>query len=114
MRIGMILGFVGTFNLAVLVPAVRADVIPTRIATSEEREERAQVEARLNEIGLNGDQARGHVDRLLPDDVSQMAARPDSLQMVSGLWFEEWIIGLGFAALILFLGWRVVAVESSR
>ncbi|MHC4606364.1 MAG: hypothetical protein ACYTAF_05470 [Planctomycetota bacterium] len=112
MRTGLILSAVAILNLVVCVPALNADVIPTRIESAEDQAACAKVEARLVELGVDPSEAKAQVDTLPDGTVAYFAQSPESLQVVSGLEGEELMLGLLFLA-VVFTAAAVIAQMAS-
>ncbi len=77
----------------VVVPCM-ADVIPSRHDTTDPGARKA-VESRLTALGVSAAEAQRHVDRMTPDDVACFGARPERVQPAAGLYWYEWLGGLG-------------------
>lgn len=81
-----------------LSPALQADVIPSRIRTSQEKRDRATTCSRLVRLGVPTPDARLRVSRMTPPVAAHYAAEPRALHVAAGLEPEELLLGLGFFA----------------
>lgn len=107
MRTGIALSFVALLNLAVLVPALQADVIPNKVESPQDLSAKGKVVERLKELGMTHAEARSQVDKLPDDVVAHYANNPQALQNVSGLWLEEVVVGLGLFAVLGVIVWGI-------
>ncbi len=89
--------------LAVVIPGrpLLADHVPSRRA--RDAAAAAKVESRLVELGATRQAASEQLASLTPQEISFFAADPSRVQVVSGLWAEEWLMGGGFLGLILLI-----------
>jgi len=92
----LLLGVV-TFLLAAL-PCL-ADVIPPRRVGRDAAAEQ-KVKARLEQLGVPGQEAQRQVNDLSPQDAAYFAQNPERIQMAAGLYWYEWLGGLAFAVVI--------------
>jgi hypothetical protein len=76
-----------------------ADVIPTRRVERNAPSEQ-KVKARLEQLGVNSQEADRQVADLSPRDASYFADNPDRVQAATGLYWYEWLGGLLFAGIV--------------
>jgi tetrahydromethanopterin S-methyltransferase subunit B len=76
-----------------------ADVIPTRRIDRNSAAEQ-KVKARLEQLGVTSQEAERQVSNLTPQDTAYFAQNPERVQAAAGLYWYEWVFGLGFAAII--------------
>jgi hypothetical protein len=103
MRIGIALSFIAILNITLFVPAVSADVIPTKLPSQKDQIARAAVEQRLVELGSDAKEAHDQVAILSDEVVERYADSPESVQVVTGLYFEEWLLGGVFLGLLIII-----------
>jgi hypothetical protein len=77
-----------------------ADVIPTRRVERNTAAEQ-KVKARLEQLGVNAQEADRHVGDLTVQDTAYFAQNPERIQSVAGLYWYEWLGGIAFAAIIV-------------
>jgi len=84
-----------TVALCVMIaPPAWADVIPSRQADSDA--DAGRVQDRLVEVGVSPVRAADLTAALTADELAFFAKDPQSVQVVGGLWLEEWTTGLVF------------------
>lgn len=83
---------------AVIASPAMADTLPVKRA--EKNGDRARVAERLQQVGVPAAEAVEQVAKLPSKDVAFFAADGDRVQVVAGLWSEEWLVGGGFLALM--------------
>ena len=76
-----------------------ADVIPTRRVDRNPSAEQ-KVKVRLEQLGVNSQEADRQVADLNPRDASYFADNPDRVQAAAGLYWYEWLGGLAFVAIV--------------
>jgi hypothetical protein len=76
-----------------------ADVIPTRRVERNTAAEQ-KVKARLEQLGVNAQEADRQVSDLNVQDTAYFAQNPDRVQAAAGLYWYEWLGGLAFVAVI--------------
>lgn len=93
-------GFVLTaIAMAVLVaPAAWADVIPSKRAAASD--DAGRVKDRLVRVGVSPVEANEHASSLTERDAAFFARGENGVQVVAGLWLEEWLIAGGAALLV--------------
>jgi hypothetical protein len=77
-----------------------ADVIPTRRIERNSAAEQ-KVKARLEQMGVNSQEAERQVSDLNPGDTAYFAQNPDRVQAAAGLYWYEWLGGLVFAGIVV-------------
>ena len=99
-RFGIVLAAAGL--LALLPGPAFADHIKAR--KGAEAAAAAKVKARLVELGMTERAATDQVGALTPKGISYFAEDPSRVQLVGGLWGEEWVLGAGFLGTLILVG----------
>lgn len=95
-------------SLAMLIlaaPAAWADVLPSR--RIERAPEAAPVAQRLADVGVPLHDAMAQASAMSADDAAFFSEDADRVQVVAGLWAEEWLFGIlgltivGWAAFVI-------------
>src|SRR5262245_1320186 len=101
-------GLLASFAVAALLIArpglASADVVPARKAKADR--DAAKVEERLASMGADATAARSSADRLTPGELRYFAEKPERLQNVGGISWDEFLGGVvlgGFVAAAVFL-----------
>lgn len=77
-----------TMPMLILPQSVFADVIPTK---GKAKAAKSDVQGAMVERGIDGDDAVRLASQMTPDDAAYFSGRPERVQMVSGIMFEEWV-----------------------
>jgi hypothetical protein len=75
-----------------------ADVMPTRRPVEKNGAAEQAVQGRLEQLGLNASQVRHELGELSASETSYFAADVSRLQPVGGIYWYEFLIGVGVLA----------------
>lgn len=92
------------FALLLLAPVgvpVQADIIPNEPDPNPgDPEARQVVRSRLDRLGVDPIEARMILESLEPEEIQYFAESKNANVVVAGLWMEEWIGAIIYAAIV--------------
>jgi hypothetical protein len=109
-RTGLTLAVVA---LVVLVPGPSSFADHLKAKKAHDPAAAAKLKARLTELGMSEGDAAREVGSLTSSEVAYFVSQPDRVQVVAGLWIEEWIIGLAFGAALI-TAWYIVWSDTKK
>jgi hypothetical protein len=109
-RTGLTLAVVA---LAVLVPGPSSFADHLKAKKAHDPAAASKVKARLMDLGMSEADAAREVGSLTSSEIAYFASEPDRVQVVAGLWLEEWILGLAFGAALV-TAWFIVWSDTKK
>jgi hypothetical protein len=79
-----------------------ADVVPSKYDDKDPASRKA-VQTRLEQIGTGAAEAETRVKRLTNDEIAYFAQNPERVQAVGGIYWYEWLGGVGVGLLLIII-----------